>query len=572
MDVIARRIQQANPTAYANLSFPVVPLRDAMVGKVRQSLLVIFGAVFSLLLIAVVNVANLMLTRATGREREMAVRLSLGAGRGRLLRQLLIESTILALAAGLLGLLLAYGGVQAMRAWNPGDLPRIENVQLNAPVLAFSLFISLLTGVLFGLVPALQASRSDINSSLKDGSRSGTPNAARRRAHDALVVAEIALSLMLLASAGLLVRSFTLLERVNPGFQAPASELLTMRISIAGAKYKDEATGIAYYQRLLDRVRSLPGVTSAAISDALPPDRRGDYDTFNIEGQTWGQDTNPAITVALTSADYLRTLGIPLLRGRFFNEHDMAGSELVTVISDSMARRYFGGRDPIGQRMRQSQPSFENPWMRIVGIVGEVKYTGLDTAPEPAYYWSYKQNPSSQMYLVVRSPIAATLAASIRAAIHDLDKDVTVTGVDTLQNAIAQSVAQPRFRTGLLAIFAGLAVLLAGIGIYGVVSYGVSQRTHEIGLRMALGAGQSSVLNMVVRQGLKLAAAGVAIGLVGAFIATRSLSALLFTVSPNDPVTFILVSVLLAAIALAASLIPAWRGSRIDPLVALRYE
>ncbi|HLJ44843.1 MAG TPA: ABC transporter permease [Bryobacteraceae bacterium] len=572
MDVIAQRVQRANPTSYSNLSFPVVSLRDAIVGKVRQSLLVILGGVFSLLLIAVVNVANLMLTRAASREREMAVRLSLGAGRSRLLRQLLVESTVLALVSGLLGLAVAFGGVQLLKAWNPGNLPRIETVHVNGTVLVFSLCISLLTGVLFGLVPALQASRSDLNTSLKEGSRSGTPGTARRRMQDALIVAEIALSLVLLASAGLLLRSFALLEGVNPGFQASPADLLTMRISIGGTKYREEASAIAFYQGLLDRVRSLPGVTSAAISDGLPPDRRADYDTFTVEGETWTQDSNPAVTVALTSSDYLRTLGIPLLGGRYFTEHDITGSELVTVISESMAKRYFGGRDPIGRRMKQSQPSLGNPWMRIVGVVGDVKYTGLDSSSEPAYYWSYKQNTSPMMYLTVRSTIAATLTPTIREAIRELDKDVTVTGVDTMENTMARSVAQPRFRTGLLAIFAALALMLAAIGIYGVVSYSVSQRTHEIGLRMALGAAQGSVLRMVVGQGLQLAGIGVTIGLVGAFIATRSLGALLFSVSPGDPVTFIGVSVLLAAIALGSSLLPAWRGSRIDPLVALRYE
>jgi putative ABC transport system permease protein len=573
-NAIGRGIEQANPKAYSHLTLPTLSLREALVGRVRPVLLLMFGAVGFVLLIATVNVANLQLVRATAREREMTVRLSLGAGRSRLLRQLFTESLLLALTGGAAGLALAYGGIRLLQAWNPGNLPRMEAVHLDGRVLAFSLLVSLLAGILFGLVPALQGSAPDLTASLKEGGRGSTASAGRRRGRSILVVSEIALSLVLLIGAGLLLRSFFLLERVEPGFLAPAQNVLTLEVSPSARKYPDERTGIAFYERLIERVRALPGVESAAVSDSLPPDRQGDGDTFQIEGQA-ASAPNPAVTHPVVSTGYFRALGIPLLRGRSFTAEDTPSSRPVTVISETMARRYFPGQDPIGKRIKESGPDIPTPYMEIVGVVGDTKYLGLDAPPEPIYYHPYTQNFSSRLYLVVRSSLAggaAALAPLVRGEVRAVDADVVVSEVRTLEQAVGESVAQPRFRTALLVLFAGIALALAAIGIYGVIAYSVAQRTHEIGVRMALGARRGDVLRHVLGQGAALALAGIALGLPGALALTRTLSSLLFTIQASDPVTFLSLSLVLAAVTLWASFLPAWRAARTDPQVALRYE
>ena len=575
-NTIGKRIEQANPHNYVHLTMPVVPLRAALASGVRLGLLVMFGAVGLVLLIAIVNVSNLLLARASTREREMAVRLSLGAGRARVVRQLLTENALLALFGGLAGLLLAYAGIQLLRVWNPGRLPRIDDIRLDGRVLAFTFVVSVVTGILFGLAPALQSSRTDLNTSLKEGGRSGTAGSARRRTLNALVVAEIALSLTLLIGAGLLLRSFNLLQQVNPGFQAPPERILTLQISPSASKYADERTGIAFYQRLLERVRHLPGVVSAGIADSLPPNRQADMDTFVIEGEPFeGGDIHPALTAPHVSPEYFPALGIPLIEGRYFTERDTGDSTRVTIISATMARRYFSGSSPIGRRFKQSTgpPTPYTPFMEIVGVVGDTKYGGLDGESEATYYLPYTQNFDSRTYLVVRSAIsAASLAPAVRREIGAVDKDTVVNQVSTMEQAIFASVAQPRFRTLLLGAFAAIALLLAAIGIYGVIAYTVVQRTHEIGIRMALGAQRSHVLGMVMRRGAALALAGTALGFAGALILTRMLSSLLFGISTTDPATFAAASLGLLGVALAASFIPARRATRIDPILAVRYE
>jgi putative ABC transport system permease protein len=574
LNAIARRIELGDRWT-AGLTFPMQPLREAIVGDARPALLVLFGAVTLVLMIAAVNVANLLLARATGREREMAVRLGLGAGRGRLLRQLLTESGLLALAGGGAGVAVAASGIGLLRAWNPGNLPRIEEVHLDARVLGFTLLLSLLTGVVFGLAPALQSSRADLAAALKTGGRGSSASAGRRRTRAALVVAELALSLLLLAGAALLLHSFVRLQQVETGLLAPPARVLTMQISPSAAKYRDDKASIAFYQRLLERVRQLPGVEAAAVTDSLPPDREGNADTYVIAGRPLAPgELNPITSVPTVSADYFRALGIPLRRGRFFDQGDRQGSRPVAIVSEGMARRDFPGRNPIGERLKASGPDLnDSPYMEIVGVVGDTKYLGLASPLAAAYYQSWAQNGGQKQFLVVRSAVAAaSLAPLLRREVQAIDGDVVVGAVGTMEQALWDSVAQPRFRTVLLAAFAAVAVLLAAIGIYGVIAYSVAQRTHEIGLRMALGAGRAQVLRLVVGQGANLALAGIGLGLAGAFVCTRVLAKLLFGVSATDPLTFLLVPALLAVVALAASFIPARRAAFIEPQQALKYE
>ena len=570
-NAIGRRIEQANPTVYKHLDLPVMSIRDALVGSVRAPLVVMICAVCLVLLIAVVNVANLMLARATVREREMALRLSLGAGRGRLVRQLLTESLLLSGVGGAAGLALACLGIQFLRAANPGNLPRIADVRLDGTVFAFLLLISLLTGILFGLAPALQSARADLSSTSKEGGRS-TAGAGRQRTRAALVVAEIALSLMLLVGAGLLLRSLLRLQRVDSGFHGAPERILAMTISPANRRYADQSTGIAFYGRLLDRVRQLPGIDLASLSDGLPPDQEGDADTFVIQAAPPPVGGYPVVTVDTVSPDYLSAMGIRLIAGRAFTEHDGPESPPVAMISESFARRFFPGENPLGKRIKQSGPQLTSlPFREIVGVVGDVRYMGLQDSRQIAYYLPYTQNYTRRTFLVVRSSMdAVNLAPMLRREIQAVDKDVVVAYVSTLEQAVRDSVARPRFDTTSLLLFAGVALLLAAIGIYGVIAYSVAQRTHEIGVRMALGAQRGNVLGLVLRQGAGLAMAGIAVGLAGAFAFTRLMRALLYDTSVQDTFTFAVVAAGLFAVAVLASLIPAHRATRIDPVSALR--
>jgi putative ABC transport system permease protein len=578
-NVIGRRIEQANPAVYRRLDLPVMSIRDAMVGSVRTPLLVMICAVGLVLLIAVVNVANLMLARATVREREMALRLSLGAGRARLVRQLLTESVLLSGLGGVAGLALAYLGIQFLRTANPGNLPRIGDVRLDSAVFAFLLLISLVTGILFGLAPALQSCRADLSSTLKEGGRA-TAGASRQRTRAALVVSEIALSLMLLVGAGLLLRSLLRLQHVDAGFRGAPERILALTISPANRRYADEATGIAFYGRLLDRVRHLPGIELASLSDGLPPDQEGDADTFTIQRAPPPSGGNPVVTVDTVSPDYFNAMGIPLLRGRAFTGRDGRESPPVAIVSESFARRFLPGGNPLSQRLKESGPLLTFlPFREIVGVVADVKYTGLDSNSQTAYYLPYTQNYTRRTFLVVRSHPdgtpnsngdAANLTPMLRREIQAIDKEVVVAYVSTLEQAMRDSVARPRFDAILLMLFAGVALLLAAVGIYGVIAYSVAQRTHEIGVRMALGARRANVLTLVLRQGARLAALGVGAGLAGAFAFARLMRALLFDTSVQDTFTFVVVAVGLFAVALLASLIPAHRATRIDPAGALR--
>jgi putative ABC transport system permease protein len=526
------------------------------------------------LLIAVVNVANLMLARATVREREMALRLSLGAGRGRLVRQLLTESVLLALIGGVAGLALAWGGVELIRAWNPGNLPLTDSIRLDGVALGFMVLVSMLTGVLFGLAPALESARADLNSTIKEGGRAGATSRARRRARETLVVSEIAISLMLLVGAGLLLRSFVNLQRVTGGFSTPPRQIVTMLISPGNRKYNDAHAGLAFYDEVLRRARAVPGVEAAAVTDSLPPDRQGDADTFQIEGQILAPgELNPIVSDVTVGPDFFQSLGIPLVKGRYFTDHDNQDSRPVAIVSEGFVRRFFPNQEAVGKRIKQSGPELDNKWMQVVGVVGNVKYLGLTVDTDPAYYMPFAQTYGPRMFLVVRFAGDATLlAAALQRDIQSIDPGVTLAQLGTMEQALTQSVSQPRFDTMLLGLFAEIALLLAAVGIYGLIAYAVAQRTHEIGVRMALGAAPADVVWMVVRQGASLAVIGIVLGLGGAFALTRLLKTMLFGIGVSDPLTFAVASLGLMLVVLLATFFPALRATRISPVVALKYE
>jgi putative ABC transport system permease protein len=584
MQAIAQQVERENPKDYTRLGFPVVALRERIVGNVRPLLWVLSGAVFFVFLIAVSNVANLMLARATARQREIAIRLSIGAGRGQLVRQLMTESLMLSLAGGALGQALGYWGVMALRWLEPPGLPRLSEIGVDRVVLAFTLVVSLVSALLFGLGPALSASSAALSDRLKEGGRGGESR-AHRRTRGALVVAQLALSVSLLIGAGLLIRSFHQLGTVQPGFHAPPDRVLTMLLSPTGSRYRAPApvTGQrqpnralgAYWDQLLDRVRTLPGVEAASVAISIPPaDRVAFTDGYEIGSKPAppGSD-HPAVPVPYVSHDYFKTPGIPLLRGRWFDSRDHVDSPRVTVICEVMARRHFQGENPVGKRLKHGSRSLTNPYMEIVGVVGDVKYEGLHNEAGPVYYELSTQVPARPMWLLVRTRGEPyDLAAAVRREIHNLDPSVPAQRVGTMAQALAESVAVPRFRSLLLGGFAATALLLAAIGIYGVMAYSVAQRTKEIGVRVALGSTSLGVVRLVLGQGGRLVVVGIALGLAGAAGLTRFLGRMLFGIEPFDAVTFAGAALVIGAVAIVACTVPAFRAARVDPVSALRQE
>jgi putative ABC transport system permease protein len=570
MKTVTGRLEQQYPDFNAGWTALMVPLQDRVVGDVRPAMWVIVGVVGFLLLIACANVANLLLARSAARRQEIAVRRALGAGRLRLIRQFLTESIMLALAGGALGSLLALWGVEFLTRLGPGTIPRLDEVRLDWRVLLFTLGVSILTGIIFGLIPALHTSNPNLTESLKEGGRSSTEGVRGTRLRNALVVAEIAIALVMLIGAGLMVKSFSRLQSVDPGFKP--DRILAVDLSLPSAKYKEPTQQVAFWDQLLGRVSNLPGVERAAAVSAIPLSGGAVY-AFAIEGKP---EPPPNLVVdaeyrAVTTG-YFDTMGISLVRGSLFTEEHKQGTPDVTIINETMARKFWPGEDPIGKRINLGDPK-TTPWLTIIGIVQDVRQKALDMEPYPQMYAPYAQFPTRSMTLVARthgSPSA--LVPSIRGELAQMDKDQPLFNVRTMDQVMAESIARQRFNMLLIAIFAGVGLILASVGIYGVMSYTVTQRTHEIGVRMALGASARDVLRMVVRQGMRLAFIGTGIGLVAAFLLTRLLSSLLFSVSVTDPVTFLLISLLLIIVALLACFIPARRATRVDPMVALRYE
>ena len=552
----------------------LLSLHERIVANTRSTLLILLGAVGLVLLIACANFANLLLTRAAGRRQEIVIRAALGAGRGRLIRQMLTESTMLSLLGGAGGLLLAKWGVDLLTALKPANLPRLSSIGIDGWVLAFTLGVSIVTGVVFGLVPALSATRLDVNEALKEGGRASTGGIGRHRVRSFLVVSEIALALVLLIGAGLLIKSVWRLRAIDPGFNP--ENLLTMRIELPEARYKEIPKQIQFRERALEAVNALPGVQAAAISEL--PMTENLMHNFIIDGRPpLAPGEEPELETRTVAGGYFRTMEIPVRQGRDFTAQDRADSPPVGLVNESFVREYFPNENPIGGRIAWARA---NPrrWMTIVGVVSDVRHYGLNLPEQPAFYSSFEQQDQPWkrwMYLAVRAEgNTGVLADQVKNQIWSVDKQIPVTKLRTMTDVMAASVAAQaqRFNMTMMAIFSGVALVLAAIGIYGVISFSVTQRTHEIGIRMALGAKSSHVLRGVLWEGAQLAGIGVAMGIGGAFALTRVMSSLLFGVSATDPVIFASISIILAGVALGATFIPARRATRVDPMIALRYE
>ncbi|MGH9792700.1 MAG: ABC transporter permease [Candidatus Acidiferrales bacterium] len=564
MDVISQRLEQQYPENEKK-GTTVTRLSEFFAGPARPALLLLLAAVGVVLLIACANIASLLMARATARQREIAIRVALGASRGRLVRQLLTESVLVSLAGGALGLLLATWGVGFLVTGLPQDGRAFFDVSIDRAVLAFTFAIAVLTPLLFGIVPALQASRPRLHDSLKEGGRTTGARGARLRS--LLVSAEIALSLMLLVGAGLLLRSFGELLRVDTGFRT--ENVLQARLLLPQARYEGRPEVHAAYHRMLERVRGLGGVTSAA-AISTPPLGGFDNDTgFRVEGRPEPKIGERVVAwFRAATPDYFRTMGIPLRRGRLFTEADSASAPLVLLANESFVKKHFAGEDPLGKRIGSPER-----WRQIIGVVGNVRNFGLDREEPPAVYLPHAQLSTRFMTLVLRTerdPLAVT--ANLRGVVREIDPDVALANVSTMEQAVQASMAGRRWTMTLLGAFASLAMLLAAIGLYGVMAYSVGQRTQEIGIRVALGAQRADVLRMVLGDGMKLWIAGMVVGVAGAFVATRWLASLLFGIAATDPLTFVLAPALLAAVAVLATVIPARRAMRVDPMVALRYE
>ncbi len=582
LNALTARLRREHPDFYPHnggLTFRVLPLQEQAVGRVRLALIVLAAAVAFVLLIACANVANLLLSRAIARQREIAVRAVLGASRWRLARQLLTESLVLAIGGGALGLLLAFLCLQGIRALGEASVPRLHEIGFDWRVLLFTIGVSVVAGAIFGLAPTLRLSAMDLQRHLNDGTRgSAGTSAVWGRGHNLrrmLVVAELALSVVLLVGAGLLVRSFAHLQRISPGFNA--SNVLTLELTMTGRKYNDAEVVIQTYRQLWERLSALPGVTAAGGITALPLSQMMAWGPITVEGRV-GPEGEKFINadIRVAGGDYFRAMNIPLIQGRLFSpELDTRTSPRVVLVDERMAEQLWPGQDPIGKRIRTGgfDVTPDTPWMTVVGVVGAIKQDALDADSRIAFYRFQGQTPSRAMNVVIRSAAdAAGLASAVTAQIRSLDPDLPIYKMRTMGERVASSLAERRFSMLLLALFAVLALGLAAIGVYGVMSYLVSQGTRELGIRLALGAAPGDVLMLVVRQGMFVALAGMALGLAGSFVVTRYMRALLFGVDANDPGTFATIALTLTVVAFIACYVPGRRAARIDPIVSLRAE
>ena len=572
MNTIAARLEKQYPDSNSHRGVSVEPALLALVGDVRPALLILLGAVGCVLLIACANVANLLLARAMSRNKEMAIRSALGASRSRVIRQLLTESVLLSLAGGALGLVLAVWWADVLVALGKQDIPRAVQVGLDWRVLGFTFAVSILTGIVFGIIPAIHSSRSHLTESLKEGRGSGE-GARRNHIRGMLVVTELAIAVILLVAAGLLIQSLWRLRQVSPGFNP--ENVLTFSVSLPDVKYKTEKQS-PFFDDLTSRIQSLPGVRS--VGAVLPLPLSGDLFSlsFETEGRPLPKGELPSADFFTTGLGYFQTMGIPLLKGRYFNERDQHKSTPVIIITETFAKQFFPGEDPIGKRIKPGISTFddeESSMREIVGVVGNVRNRSLSTESRPIYYVPDTQVPFSQMTMVVKSSgNPRELISAVMREVRSMDADLPVFSVKTLEEYMSASIAAPRFNTTLLSVFAGVALVLTIVGLYGVMSYTVAQRTNEIGIRMALGAQTRDVLRLIVGQGLRLVLIGLAIGLAGAFALTRLIASLLFGVGTNDSLTFAAVAVVLSLVALLACYLPARRATKVDPLEALRYE
>jgi putative ABC transport system permease protein len=573
MNTLALQLMQEHPQNYpadSGWNIRLTPVYEDTVREIRPALRILLGAVGFILLIACANVANLLLARMAARGREMALRAALGASRQRALRQLLAESLLLALAGGGMGLLIAYWGTGLLINLNQNNLPRAQEYSMDGRILAFAFGLSVLTSLLFGLAPALQASKADLIDPLKEGGR-GAGGAGRAGLRSLLVVAEIALTLVLLIGGGLMLKSFAQLLQVNPGFLP--ENLLTLRISLPNDRYHEERQVRDFARQALEKVKALSGVQAAGVVTSLPLSQSDASGTFAIDGRpTASRDARPQADWRMVSPEYLQTMGIPLQAGRYFTERDTADAPNVMLIDETLARLYWPNENPIGKRVALSDTR-ELIWREIIGVVGAVKHRGLDADYRGTLYAPHSQKPWENLFLVARTAAEPTsMTTAVRAAIQSVDQNQPVYEVMTMEQRVSESVGQRRFSMLLLGLFAAVALLLAALGLYGVMSYGVSQRTQEIGIRMALGAQASDVLKLVVKQGMTLVCLGVGIGLLVSFALTRLLTSLLFGVQATDPVTIAGVALMLVGVALLACWIPARRATKVDPLVALRHN
>jgi putative ABC transport system permease protein len=582
LDALVTNLQSEFPKEYppeAGWSIRVLSAHQQLVGNVQKILYVVLAAVGLVLLIGCVNLANLMLARSSARRREMAIRLALGASRRRLIFQLLTESLLLAFIGGTLALVVLALSLKGLVQFIPADIPRLHEIEINLGVLGFVFLISTVTGLLFGLVPALQASRPDVVGNLKDGSRGSGFGLATHRFRSGLVVLEFALSLILMIAAGLLLRSFGRVLDVNPGFNPDNVLLARVWLPVPNNPdldpYRDPLKRSGFIKDLLQRVSAIPGVRTAAISNGNGVPLVGPHNSagFAIEGDAVTNNTIPTAQIGVVSPDYFRTLETPLKRGRFLTEADDRKAPLVVLIDEATVERYFSNRDPIGQRIKWGGPSSQAPWVTIVGIVGNVKSDGFDKPDQPHLYFPIFQNPAYAMAIYLRTDVApSTVTQALREQVRAVDRDLPVFGERTMTQVAAESVSRRKFAMQLVGLFGVLALLLAGVGIYGVIAYSVTQRTREIGIRVALGASRSAILRWVLKQGMILTVAGVAVGLVGALALTRLLRSLLFGIGPTDVLTYGVLATLLTLVALIACYVPARRATKVDPLVALRYE